>query len=145
MTKEVVFVGLDTPVSDIARLLVKFNISGVPVVDQAQIAGIVTEEDLVMRDVIVDTPHVFTLFDSVFYLGDRKNFDEEIHKILATKAGQLMSRKVVTISEEATVQELATLMMKEEVNPVPVIGLDGKLSGIVSRSDLVKLMVSEGE
>ena len=143
MTREVVFVRPDTPIGDVARLLVKYNISGVPVIDNDKVVGIVTEEDLIMRDAIVDMPHVFTLFDSVFYLGSKKHFDEEMHKILATEAGELMTGKVVQISEDATVQELATLMMKREVNPIPVVGPDGKLSGIVSRSDLVKLMVRE--
>ncbi len=143
MTKEVVFVHPETPVSDIARLLVEYGISGIPVVEHNQVVGIVTEEDLIVRDAIVDTPHVFTLFDSVFYLGSRGEFENEMHKILATRAGELMSAKVEVISEEATVQELATLMMKKNINPVPVIGLDSRLTGIVSRSDLIKLMVRE--
>ncbi len=71
MTQQVVFVHPETPVSDIARLLVEYGISGVPVMENSLIKGIVTEEDLIVRDAIVDTPHVFTLFDSVFYLGSR--------------------------------------------------------------------------
>ncbi len=143
MTSEVIFVRPNTPVSEVAHLMVKYGISGVPVVDGDKVVGIVTEEDMVMRDAIVDTPSVFNLFGAVFYLGDRKQFDEEMQKILATEAGQLMSGKVFTIEEDAGVQELATLIMKKEVNPVPVVGPDGRLSGIVSRSDLIKLMVKE--
>jgi len=143
MTREVVFVGPDTPVRDVAKLLVEYSISGLPVVENDKIVGMVTEEDLVMRDAIIDAPQVFSIFDSVFYLGSKKQFDEEMHKILATKAGELMSGKVVTVAEDASVQELATLMMKKEVNPVPVVGSDGRLCGIVSRSDLIKLMVRE--
>ncbi len=143
MTREVIYVRRDTPVGDVARLLVKFNLSGVPVVEDDKVIGIVNEEDLIMRDAIVDAPHVFSIFDSVFYLGNRKQFDEEMHKILATDAGELMSGKIVTISEEANVQELATVMMKKEVNPIPVLNADGLLCGIVSRSDLIKLMVRE--
>jgi CBS domain-containing protein len=145
MTHEVVFVRPDTPVSEVAELLVKHNISGVPVVDNTKIMGVVTEEDLIMRDTIIDAPHVLSIFDSVFYLGSRKHFDEEMHKILATEAGELMRGKAVVISAEASVQELATLMVKKEVNPVPVVDADGLLCGIVSRSDLVKLMVREQE
>jgi CBS domain-containing protein len=143
MTREVVFVRPETPVGDVARLMVKYNISGVPVVENDKVIGIVTEEDLIMRDAIVDMPHVFSLFDSVFYVGSKKHFEEEMQKILATEASGLMTGRAVLISEEASVQELATVMMKKEVNPIPVIGPDGHLSGIVSRSDLVRLMVRE--
>lgn len=145
MTREVIFVRPDTPVGEVARLMVKFAISGVPVIEDDKVVGIVREEDLVMRDAIVDAPEVLNIFDSVFYLGNRKEFDRAMHKILAINAGELMSNKFGVIAEDASVQDLATLMMKKEVNPVSVIGQDGKLCGVVSRSDLIKLMVREEE
>lgn len=143
MTQEVAFVTPEMPVREVARILVEYGISGVPVVENGKVIGIVTEEDLVMRSAIVDMPHFFSIFDSVFYLGKRHEFDEEMHKILATQARDLMTDKVVTISQDAPVQELATLMIKKEVNPVPVVNSTHELVGIVSRSDLVRLMVAE--
>ncbi|MDB5080899.1 MAG: domain containing rane protein [Chloroflexi bacterium] len=145
MTREVVFVTPTTLVSQVARVLVEYNISGVPVVDNGKVVGIVTEEDLVMRDAIIDMPHFFGVFDSVFYLATKHDFDEEMHKILATEAQDLMASKVVTINQDASVQALATLMIKKEVNPVPVLDDNDELVGIVSRSDLVRLMVAEEE
>jgi CBS domain-containing protein len=146
MTREVVFVTPNTQVSEVAKVLVDHNISGVPVVDNGKIVGIVTEEDLIMRDAIIDMPHFFGVFESVFYLTEnRKELDEEMHKVLATEARDLMTGKVVTISQDASVQELATLMVKKEVNPVPVTGANGELVGIISRSDLVRLMVAESQ
>lgn len=146
MTREVVFVAPNASVREIARVLVEYAVSGVPVVENGQVIGIVTEEDLVIRDAIVDMPYFFGVFDSVFYLGHKRHeFDEEMHKILATEAKDLMSTKMVTVSQNASVQELATLMVKREVNPVPVLGPSGELVGIVSRSDLVRLMVAEDQ
>ncbi len=144
MTREVFYVTPEAPVSEVARMLVKYNISGVPVVENGRVIGLVTEEDLVMRDAIIDMPHFFGVFDSVFYLGDKRHeFDEEMHKILATNARDLMSDKVVTVLQSASVQELATIMVKKEVNPVPVLNAASEMVGIVSRSDLVRLMVSQ--
>jgi CBS domain-containing protein len=140
MTKEVVSITPETPVHDIARLLYKHNISGVPVVENGKVVGIVTEEDIIMRDAIITTPHVFNLFDSVFFLGNRKEFEKELTHALATHARELMTGKVVTIQESATVQELATLIMKREVNPVPVTDAKGELLGVVSRADIIRLM-----
>ena len=145
MTREVVSVEPTTPVSEVARVLVQYSVSGVPVVENGQVIGVVTEEDLVMRDAIIDMPHFFGIFESVFYLTDKHPFDEEMHKVLATEARDLMTNKVVTISEDASVQQLATLMIKKEVNPVPVTNAAGALVGIVSRSDLVRLMVASDE
>jgi len=145
MTRQVVSVTTDTPVRDIARLLNDYKISGVPVVDNDKVIGIVTEEDLIMRDAIIDAPHFLSLFDSVFYFGNKKEFEKELTHVLATKASELMTNRVLTIAEDASVAELATLMMKKEVNPVPVIGADGKLAGIVSRADIIRLMVRTDE
>ncbi len=146
MTREVFSVLPETPVSEVARVLVRYNVSGVPVVDNGRVIGIVTEEDLVMRDAMIDMPHFFGIFESVFYLAEKRHeFDEEMHKVLATQARDLMSNKVLMINQTATVQELATLMIKKEVNPVPVLDNAGNLVGIVSRSDLVRLMVAEDD
>ena len=145
MTREVVYVTPATPVSQVAKLLVDYGISGVPVLEGGVIVGIVTEEDLVMRDAIIDMPHFFGVFDSVFYLATKHEFDEEMQKILATEARDLMTSNVVSITDDASVQALATLMIKKEVNPVPVVNKAGELVGVVSRSDLVRLMVAEEE
>jgi CBS domain-containing protein len=145
MTREVVYVTPSTPVSQVARLLVEYGISGVPVLENDKLVGIVTEEDLVMRDAIIDMPHFFGVFDSVFYLAGKHEFDEEMQKVLATEARDLMTTNVVAVSEESSVQALATLMVKKEINPVPVVNSNGAIVGIVSRSDLVRLMVAEEE
>jgi CBS domain-containing protein len=143
MTQDVIFVTPETQVPDIASLLNKYKISGVPVVDNGKILGIVTEEDLIIRTAIIDTPHVFSLFDSVFYFGKKKEFEKELTSVLATNASELMTAHVLTIDETATVQDLATLMMKKDINPVPVVNANGELSGIVSRSDIIRLMALE--
>ncbi len=143
MTQNVLSVSPDTQVPDIARLLYRYNISGVPVVENGKILGIVTEEDLIIRTAIIETPHLFSLFDSVFYFGNKKEFEKELTTALATTARELMTTHVLTIREDATVQELATLMMKRDVNPVPVVDGHGQLSGIASRSDIVRLMALE--
>ncbi|MBN9388426.1 MAG: CBS domain-containing protein [Chloroflexi bacterium] len=145
MTREVVYVTPTTPVSQVAKLLVEYGISGVPVLENDKLIGIVTEEDLVMRDAIIDMPHFFGVFDSVFYLAGKHEFDEEMQKVLATEARDLMTSNVVSIREDASVQALATLMVKKEINPVPVMNAEGAIVGIVSRSDLVRLMVAEEE
>ncbi len=143
MTSEVVSVAPDASVSEVAKVLLDYAISGVPVVEDGKIIGIVTEEDLVIRNAVIDMPHYIQMFSSVFYLGNRGEIDRELHKVLATVARDLMSGPVVTISQDASAQELATLMVKKNINPVPVVDAQGALVGIISRADLVRLMVAE--
>lgn len=142
MTREVVSVSLETDVSTVAELLWEHKLTGVPVVDGPRVVGVITEFDLISRQAEWDAPLYITFLDA--YLRVPGSGDEEqLRKILATTAGQLMSSPAVTISPDATVREAATLIYERKVNPVPVVDRHGELVGIVSRSDIVRLMVAK--
>lgn len=128
-----------TPVLDVARLMVDHGVSGVPVVDGNRVVGMVTERDMVAQEMDVDAPVYGTFLDAVFKLPWDKS-DEEFRRVLATTAGELMSSDVVTISSTATVREAANLMYKRRLNPLPVVDGSGRLVGIVSRSDIIRLL-----
>lgn len=139
MTTEVVTVEPGTSVSEVARLMVAHDISGIPVVEGGVLVGIVTEVDVVSREIDVDPPAYGTFLDAIFRLPwDRS--DEELRRVLASTAGELMSRDLKTIAPDAPIRDAANLMFKQEVNPLPVVDVDGSLVGIVSRSDIVRLV-----
>ena len=139
MTTDVVTVEPGTSVSEVARLMVAHDISGIPVVDGGVLVGLVTEVDVVSREIDVDPPAYGTFLDAIFRLPwDRS--DEELRRVLASTAGELMSRDLKTIAPDAPIRDAANLMFKQEVNPLPVVDVDGSLVGIVSRSDIVRLV-----
>lgn len=142
MTTDVVVVTPETTIAEVARLMIEHSISGIPVVSKGQVVGIITEVDVVSRQIEVDPPAYATFLDAIVRLPwDRS--DDEIRRVLATYAGELMTFPVTTVNVEASVQDVANLMFKQKVNPVPVVASDGTLLGIVSRSDIVRLMVEE--
>jgi CBS domain-containing protein len=140
MTKNVIVIAPDTPVSKIAEILYKNDFTGVPVVDGDKVVGIVTEADLVMRNSKIHMPTYIQLLDSVIYLESPKHLEEELHKILGLTAKEIMTTQVATIDPDSSIEDLATLITDNHINPVPVCK-KGKLSGIVSRADLVKLLI----
>lgn len=128
-------------IATVARLLSEHRTPGVPVVSaEGEIVGIITEGDLVERDADVTVPSTFAFFDAIITLDAGEPFDEEMRHVLATTAEELMSSPVYNILATATLTELATLMIQENVNPVPVVDDDLQLIGLVSRADLVRLM-----
>lgn len=139
MTADVVTVERSTEVTHVARLMVEHAISGIPVVEGGRVVGMVTELDIVAQEMEVDAPAYGTFLDAVFRFPWDKS-EEELRHILATKASELMSTDVVTISPTATVREAASLMYKRRLNPIPVVDERGHLVGIVSRSDIVQLL-----
>ncbi|HEX5502256.1 MAG TPA: CBS domain-containing protein [Thermomicrobiales bacterium] len=143
MTPAVVTVGPDTPISAVARIMVEHDVSGVPVVDDGGgLVGIITEFDMIARQADYDAPISTVFFDALIVMPEPHG-EEKLRKILATRAEELMTRTVYSIREDASIEEVASLMFERRVNPVPVVSLDGAVIGIVSRSDIVRLMARD--
>lgn len=140
MTKKAITVKKDTPVDKIAELLFGKGLTGVPVCENEKVIGIVTEADLVMQDARFHMPTYIQLLDSFVYFESQKHIEEELHKMLGTTALDVMTKKVISISPDATIEDLADLIVKNHINPIPVCK-NNKLVGIVSRADLVKLLI----
>ncbi|MFH1454676.1 MAG: CBS domain-containing protein [Armatimonadota bacterium] len=141
MEKNVITVKPDTPVKEIAKLLYEKNISGLPVVDEENnILGIVSETDLITK---VSGPHLpphIQLLGGIIYLARPHEMEDELKKILSYTAEQIMTKELLTVAEEETVEDVASLMVERQVNRVPVLK-DGKLTGIITRHDLIKVLI----
>lgn len=143
MSKEVVTVGPDTTIEEVAGLLTGKNISGVPVVDEdGKLKGIVTQKDLLYKDMEPRFPAVVELLGGLIYLKGVHKYNEELKKLVATKVEDIMTKEVVTVREDARVEDVARLMVEKGINRVPVVR-DGNMVGIVSRGDVVKY-IAEG-
>ena len=144
MTTGVVTADPETSVNLVARLMAGRDISGVPVVDGGQVVGIVTELDLIVRNTRLKPPLFFALLDARIPLETPGQYQERMQHMLGTHARDVMTEDVVSIGPDEELETLAELMVKRRVNPVPVID-DGKLVGIVSRSDIIGMMARDLE
>ncbi len=140
MTKKVVSIGSETKVKDIAKLLIKHEITGVPVLRTKKVIGIVTEADLIMQQGKIQIPDFIQFLEARIYLKDGKKFEAELKKIFGITAKEVMTSDVIVITPEASIADLVRLISDHHINPVPVVK-NGKLVGIVSRADIVKLLV----
>jgi len=138
MTKDVVTVTPDTSIEELSTLLVSNEISGAPVVNaDGSIVGIVTENDLISRNKRLHIPTVVSFLDAVIYLESSKKFSDDVKRLTATKVGDICAKKVVTITEDTTLTDIATLMSEKKVHLLPVVTA-GKVVGIVGKRDVVK-------
>ena len=135
------FVPPEATIGTVARTIAEHQVPGVPVVaSTGEIIGIITEGDLTEREAEVTVPSFFSYFDAVVAVDAGQPFADEMRHVLATTAADLMSSPVFNILSTATVQELATLMMQENVNPVPVVDESLRLIGLATRGGLVRLI-----
>jgi CBS domain-containing protein len=142
MTTEVVVAHPDTSVNLVARLMAGRDISGVPVVEEARLVGIVTELDLIVRNTRLEPPAFFALLDARIPLETPGHYRERMRHMLGTLARDVMTEKVVTIGPDEDLEALAEIMVKQRVNPLPVVE-GGRLVGIVSRSDIIRMMARD--
>ena len=141
MTTDVITVKKETNLKDLAGLLYRNHINGVPVVDDdGLLIGIICESDLIRKNKKLHIPTVVAIFDWVLYLESPKKIEKEIQRINATTVEDLYIKEVVTVDEKTPVDEIATIMEEKKVYTIPV--MDGsRLVGIVGQADLIRTLV----
>jgi CBS domain-containing protein len=143
MTPDPVTVGPELPVTDAAKLMVEKRIGALPVIQDERLIGLVSEGDLIMADVKVEFPTYIDLLSGfIFYPPSVRRFENELKKAVAAEVKDVMTREPVTVTADTPVEDLATLMVDRDVSRLPVLD-GGKLVGIISKSDIVRSIVSE--
>ncbi len=127
MTKKPVTIRTDVSVSDALDLMHEKKVHRLPVLDRdKKLVGIVSEGDLLYA-----SPSPATSLNVW-----------EIHSLLAKlKVEKVMTRKVITVSDEAPIEEAAQIMVDKKIGGLPVLR-EGALVGIVTETDLFKVFVS---
>ena len=146
MTKDVITVTMEDNVEKCASLLIKHNLSGLPVLDEAgKLVGIVTEGDLIRRASRIQGPAVLEVLGGLIYLDSPKKFMDELKNSMGQRAGDIMTKKVAIVDPDQTIEEGATLMVEKKVKRLPVVNKKGELVGIVSRRDIMSYLFPEQE
>lgn len=139
MTTDVVTVEPWTPFKDIVTQLAEHRISATPVLDpEGDVLGVVTEADLLLKQ-----EHADLELNAPLAWNRRRRLERE--KAAAAVAGELMTTPAVTVSPTATITEAARRMHTAGVKRLPVVNDAGRLVGIVSRADLLKVFVRTDE
>ncbi|MCC5910668.1 MAG: CBS domain-containing protein [Clostridiaceae bacterium] len=147
MTTPVISINPSNTLKEAVQILAEKKISGLPVVDfENKMIGMISEKDIVEY---TNKLHVIRLinssvwispYDDVSFITSYKKGFELLSK---TKVEEVMSKKVVSVKENASGEEIAKLMKKKNVNRIPVTNDDGVLIGIISRADLINYLASQ--
>jgi len=139
MTRNVITVSPDTDVAEIARIMLEKRISGLPVVENGAAVGIVSESDLLRR------PETGTEWHAPRWLElflTRSSLAADYVRTHARTARDVMTKELVTASEDTPISEIAELMEQHRIKRLPVLGQDGRVIGIVSRVNLLRGLAS---
>ncbi|HEX6870715.1 MAG TPA: CBS domain-containing protein, partial [Micromonosporaceae bacterium] len=122
---------------DVVDALAARTVSAVPVVDpDGRVLGVVSEADLLHK-------MEFAGADSHMHLLERRRRRDARTKAGAETASELMSAPAVLIGPDEPLMAAAKLMDEERVKRLPVVDGEGRLVGIVSRRDLLRVYLRE--
>ncbi|CAL9356755.1 hypothetical protein SUDANB106_00579 [Streptomyces sp. enrichment culture] len=137
MSQTVVSVGRDAPFKQIVMTMEQWKVGALPVLEgEGRVVGVVSEADLLPKEEFRD--------------GDPSRMEqlrrpEELARVGAVTAGELMTAPAVCVRARATLAEAARIMARRRVKRLPVIDADGLLVGVVSRGDLLKVFLRPDE
>ena len=142
MTAQVLTVKSETLVSEVADILHTHGFNGIPVVnDNGIVLGMVTEKDLFSTDSKFYLPEFMKILqDTKFVNGSSKELPYAAQQLTKIAAKYVMSSNIYYAKPEMPIDGLAEVFMNRNQNPIPVVDHVNKLLGIISRSDLIKLL-----
>ena len=133
MNPDVVHVKPETPLKEVAEIMGRHSISGVPVVDEGRkVVGVISEKDFLSR-MGMQKNITFMGVVAKCLLGDGCMAVD----IRGKSAGDIMTAPAITVYEDAPIMEIDSLMLKHRANRIPVLDQKDKLIGIVTRTDLL--------
>jgi len=135
MTSDVIAVRADMPFKEIVDILADRGISAVPVVDdEDRVIGVVSEADLLHKTEFAGESVASRLLESRRHRTARE-------KAAGDVAGEVMTAPAVTVTADMSVIEAARMMEEKEIKRLPVVDVQGRVVGIVSRRDLLKVFL----
>jgi len=150
MSKDVVYLHPNDSIFDAANLFSQLDIHGLPVVKDNKLVGMITVTDIIkFIDIKTDNlPElkgtglhdiILTIFKTV---KSSETFEKEMEKISNSKVGDIMSKDLITVNQNATFLEIAKIMDKHSIHRVPVVSRN-RLVGMITGVDLIKVLLKD--
>ncbi len=127
MTRDVLTITPDTTLPEAHRLMIQNQIRRLPVMENGRLVGIITRGDV--RGAEPSGATTLSIWELNYLISN-------------LKVGQIMTTDPLTISQDATIGEAARLMMDNKISGLPVVDDDGKVAGIITESDIFRLIVT---
>ncbi len=122
------------------NILLKRKISGLPVIStDGKLVGMFTEKSILSHVL----PHYIEQVGTFTYSEDPKSGKKKFAELSTMKVSQIMHKEVITTSEDASLSEVARIMLTQKSRRLPVLDETGRVVGIVARCDIIKAFVKE--
>jgi CBS domain-containing protein len=136
MTTKVATVSLGSSIRRAVQIMLEHGVSGLPVIDDARLVGIISEGDLLRRSELGSSEYA-----AAIRAASAEKQDRDFVRAYGWNVADVMTTNVVTVGEDAPLGHVAALMEEHGIKRVPVMH-NGRLVGIVSRADLLRAIAT---
>ena len=141
MVRDVITIGPRDSVAHAANLIAQNDVSALPVIDDhGRLVGLISEGDLMNREEIGTEIHHPWWIEAV---TPGATLAAEFAKSHGKRVEEVMSENVITATEDTSLADIAALLERNRIKRIPILR-NGELVGIVSRSNLVQALASNG-
>lgn len=116
MTSPVKTLDINTTINEAAKIMLRYGHNGFPVMDKKELVGIITRQEI--------------------YKAKHHHYEKETVNIY-------MSENIISVNPDTPIPEIQELMIKYDVGRVLVLNKNGKLAGIITRTDLIRSLYGE--
>ena len=140
MSSPVITIRENATVAEAARIMLDRDVSALPVLNgSGRLVGILTHSDFGL------SPKFRPLVENIYtLLGSTttpRHLEETAHLVGGKQVRDVMRRNIITVQQDANIEHIARLMMRSQIHRLPVVE-DGKLVGIITRHDFLKLIAA---
>ena len=145
MTAPVRSVLASTPLQEAVQQLSEHHISALAVVDAAgALVGELTEQDLMVREGGFDAGPYVLLLDSVIYLRNPLQWDKQVHQVLGSTVGEVMSQHPHSCSVDTPLPAAARQLHDRSTQRLFVLDGERRPVGVLTRGDVVRALAAAG-
>lgn len=141
MKEDVYTVSDNATLKEVLEVLVQYKTSGLPIVNgDNKVVGFISDGDI-MKFIAKQNPRIIdmTSFITVWY--DTDSFEQKLHDLMGLNVMELATTKLVYVEADYDIDEVAKVLGEKKIKKVPVLE-NGKLVGIISRSEILRYVLS---
>jgi acetoin utilization protein AcuB len=127
MSKNVITINADKSIKDAMDLLEEHNIHMLPVMEEENLIGVVTDHDMKRAK----TAAAATM--------ERHDHQAVLEKL---KVRTVMTKDIISVHRNMSIEETAEILLEKNISSVPVIDKDGELAGVITKSDIFRVIIS---
>ncbi len=140
MKKDVYTVSDQATLADVMEAMVTYKISGLPVIDDKRhVMGFISDGDI-MKFIAKQNPRIIDMTSYITVWYDNDSFEKKLTNLMDLNVLELATTKLVSVDTDYNIDEVAKVLGEKKIKKVPVLE-DGKLVGIISRSDILRYLL----